>query len=301
MGSLQPKQAVACDTCKPLIEMWNLAKNNPRSLSDNYRKNWEMYQKDRKIAYNTAKERFNTKHNPHDFLFISRSCYGGIIRFRKDGYLSTPLGPHRVISPFEFDSRLSVWNTIVQNTEFICADFSEILSEAGKNDLVYCDPPYKASQKIIYGAQEFDMKRLYENISEIKSRGAFIALSVDGTKKSGRDRVEIFPPDGLFELEYYISLRGSMLKRFWRGGGNVLDEHVKDRLLISSSRSVPIGDLIDYNTKKKIFKRKHKERPALEIVSGQSLAVRVSKREGISVIALENWRKQLATTDFAHN
>jgi hypothetical protein len=52
-------------------------------------------------------------------------------------------------------------------------------------------------------------------------------------KKSGSRRIAIEPPPGLFQREGYIALGGSMLKRFWRDGATVADEHVLDRLLVS--------------------------------------------------------------------
>ena len=57
----------------------------------------------------------------------------------------------------------------------------------------------------------------------------------DGIKKSGDRVISVLPPDELFEVESYLNLGGSMLKRFWRGGSDVIDEHVKDRLLLSSN------------------------------------------------------------------
>ena len=233
LGELRPKRSVVCDTCAPLIDLWKLAKTHPQVLIDSYSLNWVAYNEDRQSAYDRSKDRFNANPNPHDFLFISRACYGGVIRFRKDGYLSTPLGPHKIIDPKSFTKRIMEWQEIVQNTDFICGDFSEITQMAGANDVVYCDPPYVDTQKIIYGAQDFNIGRMYADLAKAKGRGAFVALSIDGVKRSGDKIISILPPADLFEVESYLSLGGSMLKRFWRGGGDVVDEHIKDRLLLS--------------------------------------------------------------------
>jgi len=241
LGCLAPRRAVACDIIEPLIEMWLLVQKRPQELIDSYSENYWIFQRDRLETYETVKERFNKSPNPHDFLFISRTCYGGVIRFRRDGYLSTPIGPHRPISPSEFASRVKVWQQAVRNTEFLLADYADILKHAGERDVVYCDPPYIDSQKIIYGAQDFILKRLFKDLEESKDRGAFVALSIDGIKKSGNRKISVVPPEGLFEYESYVALGGSMLKRFWRDGLDVNDEHVKDRLLLSHQiGSVPV-------------------------------------------------------------
>lgn len=239
LGYLAPKHAVASDVIKPLVDLWKLVQKNPKELIDSYAENHGQFQSGDKLAvYEDIKARFNHQHNPHDFLFISRTCYGGVIRFRKDGYLSTPIGPHNPIPPSEFAIRAMEWSHVVRNTEFVYGDYADILNRAGNHDIVYCDPPYVDSQKIIYGAQDFTLERLFSDLVQAKARGAFVALSIDGIKKSGSREISIVPPAGLFESEGYISLGGSMLKRFWRDGMNVHDEHVKDRLLISNQQSL---------------------------------------------------------------
>jgi len=237
LGCLAPKRAIAADTMKPLIEMWKLLQKRPQELIDSYRESYGKYQRNRLEVYESIKARFNRANNPHDFLFISRTCYGGVIRFRRDGYLSTPIGPHKPIPPEEFSTRAFEWHRAVRSTEFVLADYAEVVKMAGDGDIVYCDPPYTDSQKIIYGAQDFTLGRLFTDLHAARRRGAFVALSIDGIKKSGNKEISIKPPKGLFELESYISLGGSMLKRFWRDGMNVDDEHVKDRLLLSHEGS----------------------------------------------------------------
>lgn len=233
LGCLSPRRAIACDVIEPLIELWRLVQKKPKELVESYTENYQKFQRDRLGVYEAVKARFNQGPNPHDFLFISRTCYGGVIRFRRDGYLSTPIGPHKPIHPDEFAARAAAWKHAVRNTEFVLGDYTEVLKLAGDNDIVYCDPPYTDSQKIIYGAQDFTLKRLFKDLIEAKERGAFVALSIDGIKKSGDRLISIVPPKGLFELESYVALGGSMLKRFWRDGLTVEDEHVKDRLLLS--------------------------------------------------------------------
>lgn len=243
LGHLRPQRSVACDMQAPLIDMWRLVKAKPRDLVDSYTENWNAYRQDKLGAYEATKARYNANPNPHDFLFIARTCYGGIMRFRKDGYLSTPLGPHDAIRPEEFAARIAVWHQIVKNTEFVCGDFATVVDRAGADDIVYCDPPYADSQKILYGAQSFSLDRLYASLADAKDRGAFVALSIDGTKKSGLKTVSITPPVDLFEAESYICQGGSMLKRFWRDGMDVNDEVVKDRLLLSNPSVVPQAEL----------------------------------------------------------
>jgi DNA adenine methylase len=101
---------------------------------------------------------------------------------------------------------------------------------AKKGDVVYCDPPYSHTQAILYGAQSFSLGDLMQAIVECKARGVFVALSIDGTKKSGATVCHIRIPKGLFEREVFIHCGRSMLKRFQMNGKTLEEEHVSDRL-----------------------------------------------------------------------
>ena len=104
---------------------------------------------------------------------------------------------------------------------------------AKKSDLIYCDPPYSHSQSILYGAQSFNLRNLFESIADCKKRGVFVALSIDGTKKSGDLICDIPVPKGLFERELFVNCGVSMLKRFQMGGSTLDKELVADRLLLT--------------------------------------------------------------------
>jgi DNA adenine methylase len=239
LGALKPNKAIAVDIHKPLIDMWKLVKENPSILLDFYTKKWAEYAKSdeaKKEVYKEVVRNYNDSPNPLDFLFISRSCYGGVLRYRKrDGYLSTPVGVHKAIPPKEFEKRLAIWNPIVKNVEFFCGDFADISPQITGDSIVYCDPPYVDSQKIVYGAQSFDINRLYAFIEDVKRKNGFVALSIDGKKNSGEKKIELNYENTLFEKEVFIELGGSMLKRFQLKEGDTSKHRVQDRLLLTKS------------------------------------------------------------------
>lgn len=184
--------------------------------------------------YEEIKASYNKHPNGADLLFICRSCYGGVVRFRKsDGYISTTVGSHNPISPESFSDRVDAWHERVKNTQFLCLDFRDVMRMAQPGDLIYCDPPYKDSQKILYGAQSFDLDQLMDMIADCKRRGVYVDLSIDGMKKSGNHKVKITFPDHVFEREVYITTGRSMLRRFQREGETLEDDVVADRLLLT--------------------------------------------------------------------
>ena len=235
LGTLAPAKAVASDSFAPLIEIWQTLSASPDILKNWYSERWHEMMSGEKVAgFERIKARYNARPNGADLLFICRSCYGGVVRFRKrDGYISTPCGIHQPISPSSFAERVDNWRPRVSGAEFRRMEYGEALEMAQSQDLVYCDPPYIDSQAILYGAQSFSLEHLLTVIEESKRRGVFVALSIDGTKKSG-DRVCDVPiPEGLFEREVFIQCGRSMLKRFQMNGKSLESEHVSDRLLLT--------------------------------------------------------------------
>jgi len=74
---------------------------------------------------------------------------------------------------------------------------------------------------------------LFGVIRRSKERGVFVALSIDGTKRSGEFVCDLPVPDGLFQREVFISIGRSMLKRFQMDGQSLEGEVVADRLLLT--------------------------------------------------------------------
>ncbi len=235
IATLAPIRAVGSDSFEPLMEIWRTLKNDPQMLKHWYAERWYAMTSGEKVTeYEKIKASYNAVPNGADLVFLCRSCYGGVVRFRQsDGYMSTPCGPHKPISPDAFSQRVDIWNQRTAGTEFALMDYREAFDLAKPGDLIYCDPPYSKSQTILYGAHAFSLKDLFEAIDLCKSRGVYVALSIDGTKRSGDLICDVPIPDGLFEREALVNCGRSMLKRFQMRGRTLEDEAVTDRLLLN--------------------------------------------------------------------
>lgn len=235
LATLAPKTGVGSDIFAPLLEIWQQLKGAPETLERWYAERWyAMMNGDKVTEYELIKASYNARPNGADLLFLCRSCYGGVVRFRRaDGYMSTPCGAHKPISPEAFSRRVDEWHRRTSGTEFLLEDYEAVMHTAEPGDLVYCDPPYSSSQAILYGAQSFNLKHLFEVIARCKSRGVYVALSIDGTKRSGNLVHELSIPSGLFEQEVFVNCGRSMLKRFQMNGRTLEGEVVADRLLLT--------------------------------------------------------------------
>lgn len=236
LATVAPANGIGADTFKPLIEIWQTLKSKPATLKAWYAERRRLIKNEttKELVYKKIQRAYNANPNGADFLFLSRTCYGGVIRFRKaDGYMSTPCGAHTPIAPESFNKRVDTWYNRVRNTRFLHADYKETFGMARKGDLIYCDPPYSFSQSILYGAQSFSLADLLDEIARAKRKGIFVALSIDGHKKSGNFFCELPIPRRLFEREVFVDVGVSMLRRFQREGETLHDENVHDRLLLT--------------------------------------------------------------------
>ncbi len=228
------EHAYGSDILPFLVEIFQMVKAEPSKLSDYYEKEISKYYENPDECYLQIRDRFNADHNALDFCLLSRTCYSGVIRFRKaDGYMSTPRGPHKPIAPSTFSKRLNIWSDLLENASFRCESFDMAMDRAKAGDVVYCDPPYTHSQGIIYGAQAFDIDMLWEKIRECKGRGVKVILSINGTRESKKKNISVIVPSDLFEREIYIDCGKSMIDRLQNSGHEMKNEEVHDKLCLT--------------------------------------------------------------------
>jgi DNA adenine methylase len=144
--------------------------------------------------------------------------------------MSTPVGWHNPIGVDEFRIRAYDWHERIKNVVFACEDYKKAFLRANTGDFIYCDPPYRNSQNILYGSQDFNFEELLQCINEAKGRGVFVAMSIDGINKSGIKQKDLEIPAGIFETQVDINDRFSMLLRFKKSGQKLTNERDSEKL-----------------------------------------------------------------------
>jgi len=233
LATVAPQRGVAGDALGILVEFHRAVQANPEPLISHYSSAREDLLRYGRAAYEEVKARYNAEPTPGDLLVLSRTCYGGVVRFTRDGHMSTPMGPHRPMPAEKLARYMEQWQLRFGGTTFFHRDYRETMAEAGQGDVVYCDPPYLHGQSILYGAQDFQMPSLWKAVSEAAERGARLIVSVDGWRQSGDKLIELGIPAGLFSRELLIERGGCMLRRFQMIGEDMALEQVADRLLLT--------------------------------------------------------------------
>lgn len=149
--NVRPKKALLCDSNPHLINFYK-AIQNKEITSGQVREflneeGQKLLETDGKHYY-TVRERFNESGNPLDFLFLSRSCFNGMMRFNKKGGYNVPFckKPNRFAQALvtKICNQVENITQIIEqgDYEFKHQDFNQTLLELKSTDFVYSDPPY---------------------------------------------------------------------------------------------------------------------------------------------------------------
>lgn len=119
------------------------------------------------------------------FLYLNRTAFGGIYRLNRQGQFNVPFGGGERTPSILWDrDLLRPAARVLRRSELMTGDFETVLREAGRDDLVYCDPTYTVSHSdngfIRYNESNFrweDQQRLAEVCKDLLGRGATVLVS----------------------------------------------------------------------------------------------------------------------------
>jgi DNA adenine methylase len=212
---------VCSDINNDLINLWNKIKNDPLAISMHYTKLWNELNKDddsirRKKYFNYIRDKFNSEHNPLDFMFLMRTCLNGMPRFNSHGKFNTSLHITRKgINPQTLNTILTEWSGLLNkyDVKFICCSYDKIIPN--EYDFCYLDPPYINTDTMYYG--KMDYETLWNWIYNIKCK---YALSFNGI--SGEDNNTYDVPKKIYKDHKYLVSGKSSFKRLSKTKENVL-------------------------------------------------------------------------------
>jgi DNA adenine methylase len=161
-----------------LINFYDVVKDKPVALHkavNRFPIGEEFYYQLRDRA---AKRRSKTS-SAARFLYLNRFCFNGVYRTNKSGHFNVPFGCKTGALPTR--ENLVAASELFCSAEFVCADFSEVISRVKRGDFVYLDPPYTADRyrgEYGYGAfSSVDLARLVNAAEYIDARGAAFLIS----------------------------------------------------------------------------------------------------------------------------
>lgn len=216
--------AVASDIIPELINLWNQIKINPEVVSIEYENRWNRLQNEGHLVYYEIRDNFNKTKNEFDFLFLTRTCVNGLIRYNDKGEFNNSLHNTRPgINPQRLRTILNNWSKYIAGVNFKCQDYRETLSDVNSNDFIFLDPPYGGT-KGRYTKTEFNLNEFYDVLENLNKKGAKWMLTFDGN--AGKREYDYNLPKELYKEKIAIKTGNSPFTKLMKTSVDQISESV---------------------------------------------------------------------------
>lgn len=214
-GSMMPfskaNKGMASDIIPELISLWNEIKDNPERVSLEYAKRWKRLQSEGYQVYYEIRDSFNATKDPMDFLFLTRTCLNGMIRYNSAGEFNNSLHLTRPgIDPDRLSIIIRMWHQYIRKFKFMNVDYRECLSDVKAGDFVFLDPPYGGT-KSRYTQTPFSLDEFYVMLDKLNSKGVYWMLTFDGS--SGERTYSYAPPEDLYKVTFKVKTGKSAFRK----------------------------------------------------------------------------------------
>lgn len=235
--------AFASDAIAELIALWIEIRDRPQQVAHGYQERWSRRQRDGYKVYYTVRDRFNQTRDVNDFLFLSRTCVNGLIRFNLHGDFNNSLHHTRPgIAPERLACIIKDWSRAIQRMSFDVSDYKAVLRRVRKDDFVFLDPPYESTRGR-YQAGGFSADEFYSELERLNNVGAKWMLTYDG--EAGGRRYSVNLPSSLFTVKLGVSTGQSPFTRLMNTTLDKVTESVY--LNYEPPRKIVGGDIQEIN------------------------------------------------------
>ena len=209
---LQPEKAFISDLNKELIDSYMAVQQDVELVIDflkDFKNTEEDYYQIRPVKFDDFFQ------EAARFIYLNQTSFNGIYRVNLNGEYNVPYGKRHNFK-FNYDN-LRKASKSIKNTNFSSGDFSNIMQNVKKGDLVFLDPPYTVTHNsngfIQYNQKIFSLSeqyRLSEMIDKVKDIGAYYIL----TNAAHPEVKNIFQKDdAFFEVSRASTIGGTGSKR----------------------------------------------------------------------------------------
>lgn len=169
--NIRPERALLCDSNPHLINFYQALQRKEITAAivrqHLVREGEKLQQSDGKHYYE-LRNRFNEEGSPLDFLFLSRSCFNGMMRFNKKGGFNVPFckKPNRFAQALvtKITNQVDHISQIIANGDYTFKhqDFQATLEDIVPGDFVYADPPYIGRHVDYYDSWSEEEERILQ-------------------------------------------------------------------------------------------------------------------------------------------
>ena len=142
-----------------------------------------------KEYYLDIRKQFNETHDIFLFLFLTRTCFNGVMRFNSKGEFNVPFcNNNEKLTP-------KLINTLCENIDqlkarmeekeftFLCQSFEDTIALADEHSIIYCDPPYYGLEVTYFDKwSEEGEKKLREALDSTKCHNIISTWKFNGVQ-----------------------------------------------------------------------------------------------------------------------
>ena len=181
--SVAPKRAVLSDINEELINTYQTAEDCPYEIIQSLKKLRVCSATYERIRYSNPQDRIERAVR---FIFLNRTCYGGLHRCNKNGDFNVPYGGGSRTPKLLWEKGvLKVASEVLREAKirYYVSDFEDVIEEAKSGDIIYCDPTYATTERAQfdrYNGNIFaweDQKRLAKACHRAFQRDVLVIVS----------------------------------------------------------------------------------------------------------------------------
>ncbi len=230
--NIQPKKALLCDSNPHLIKFYKGIQD--KEITSGIVKQFlteeghKLLDSDGDYFYEVRK-RFNETGSSLDFLFLSRSCFNGMMRFNRKGGYNVPFckKPNRFAQALvtKITNQVKNISQVIELGDFTFKhqDFQQTLAEIKKTDLVYSDPPY-IGRHVDYFDSWSEEEEMELNKGLVKSKSKYILSTWLSNKYRTNDYIFSIWKDSFITTK----------EHFYHVGGKEKNRNAVNEALISN-------------------------------------------------------------------
>lgn len=172
------------DLNKPLIELLELAIEEPSEIADSYLELWNAQHTNSVTHYFEVRSRFNETSDPKPLLYLLARCVKGSVRYNSEGLFNqSPDKRRKGTRPETMKRNIAGVSSLLKGKcKFTSLDYREVLEQIEDDDFIYMDPPYQGvcgnrDSRYLSG---IDFDDFVLALEQLNRKGAKFAISYDG-------------------------------------------------------------------------------------------------------------------------
>lgn len=211
--ALHPERATLTDINPHVISTYTQVRDNLEGVLDLLK---EMRVEKRSYYHIRAEQGVDPTAQAARFLFLNRTCFGGMYRLNKHGEFNVPYGGGQRTPNILWERGiLAEASAALRSARLMVSDFESVLEKCGCGDAAYCDPTYTVAHGdngfVRYNEKNFawaDQIRLARVCKAAAARGSLVVIS----NACHQSVAELYAPFVPLELS-----RHSLVSRLGKG------------------------------------------------------------------------------------